>query len=81
MAELMDVFIGNTNDSTPRATGLTRGLVAAALVGGLNAVLIFLPLDPDQKIALLAALNPVVIVASHLLYGVMDHMMKHSDHN
>lgn len=80
MATVQDVFLGKTNDTTPRTTGLTRGIVAAALVGAMNAVLVFLPIDPDQEVAFIAAMNPVVILISYVLYGFMDHLVKkHSD--
>ncbi len=64
------------NDASHRAVGLTRGVVAAGLTGLVNAVLILIPIADGQKLEFLAALNPVVILLSYVLYGQLDHMVK-----
>lgn len=76
MNSIGDVFLGLTNDTTPRATSFTRGIVAAALTGAANAVLIFLPIDDGQKVAFLSAVNPILILCSYVLYGYLDNIMK-----
>ena len=60
------------NDAAPERTGLTRGVVMAAVVGVVNAVLLFIPMDDGQKVQVMTALNPALLLLSYIAYGFLD---------
>ena len=64
------------NDTAPTVTGLTRGLVAAGMGGAVQAVLIFVPIPDAQKVELMTALGPGVILLSYVLFGFLDQHTK-----
>ena len=66
------------NDSPPEATGLTRGLVAAALLGILSAILRVIPADTDLKLDLVGYLAPVVTLISFVAFGYLEKFLLQS---
>ena len=64
------------NDAPPVQVGFTRGMVAAALVGALNAILIFAPMDDTAKLGLVGTLNPALILASYIVYAFLEPWFK-----
>ena len=67
-------LVGNARSR--RTVGATRGVVAAAMMGFVNMLLIFIPIPDEQKVELLAAVSPVVILGSYMLYGQLDRTVK-----
>ena len=65
-------ILGTNPGAAPRTIGLNRGVVAAALMGIINFVLIFIPLDNAQKVEVIAATGPIVILLSYMIYGYFD---------
>lgn len=56
----------------PEATGFTRGLIAAALTGLVDAAILFSPMDADVAKRLVVALTPTLTVVSYFTFGVLD---------
>ena len=71
---MLEALAGNS--TPPEQTGLNRGLVAAALTGIVNAVLLFLPLDEQAKTSLFASLNPTIVLVSFVLFGYLERWVK-----
>ena len=53
-----------------------EGLVAAGMGGAVQAVLIFVPIPDAQKVELMTALGPGVILLSYVLFGFLDQHTK-----
>ena len=64
------------NDAPEVQTGLTRGILAAGMAGIVNTILLLLPIDNASKAALMATINPTLIMLSYLLYAFLDKWMK-----
>ena len=64
------------NGRSRRTVGLSRGIVAAAMMGFVNMMLIFIPIPDAQKVELIAAASPVVILVSYIVYGQLDKAVK-----
>ena len=64
------------NDAPPVQVGFTRGILAAGMAGIVNAILIFLPMEPEAKVALIATLNPVLIMLSYLVFAFLEPWFK-----
>lgn len=62
--------------AAPRTVGLNRGIVAAALMGIVNLLLIFIPMDDAQRVEVIAATGPIMILLSYMVYGYFDQAVK-----
>ena len=69
-------ILGTNPGAAPTTIGFNRGVVAAALLGIINAILVFVPIADDQKLELLAAVNPIVILGSYMVYGFFDQAVR-----
>ena len=67
-------IVGNARSR--RTVGFNRGIVAAAMMGFVNMLLIFIPIPDAQKVELIAAASPVVILVSYIVYGQLDKAVK-----
>lgn len=56
----------------PEATGFTRGLIAAALTGLVDAAILFSPMDAELAKGLVVALTPTLTVVSYFAFALMD---------
>ena len=64
------------NDAAEGQVGATRGVVLGALLGLLNAVVMFLPIDAEQKVELLVALNPPIGLLSYVVFAYFDKWLR-----
>ena len=64
------------NDAPPVAVGFTRGILAAGMAGIVNTILLLLPIDNAAKAALMATINPTLIMLSYLLYAFLEPWFK-----
>ena len=64
------------NDTPPEQTGLNRGLVAAALTGIVNLILVLAPIDEAEKTVIFASLNPTIVLVSFVLFGYLERIVK-----
>ena len=60
------------NDAPPEQTGFTRGVVMGAIVAVVNTVLLFIPMDDGQKVQVMTAMNPALLLLSFVAYGFLD---------
>ena len=74
--KLYHYFSGN--DTPPEATGLSRGLVAAALMGIVSAVLRLIPIDTDAKLDLIGYLAPAITLVSFVAFGYLEKFLRRS---
>ncbi|MEK0324219.1 MAG: hypothetical protein QQN63_00815 [Nitrosopumilus sp.] len=64
------------NDAPPVQVGFTRGILAAGIAGIVNTTLLLLPIDDAAKAALMATINPTLIMLSYLLYAFLEPWFK-----
>ena len=64
------------NDGAPRTVGFNRGLIAAALTGVVNIVLLFVPIPEDQKLQVMGYTTPIVVLLSYVAFGWIDQLVK-----
>ncbi len=67
-------LVGNARSR--RVVGVTRGVVASALMGLVNAVMLFVPIPAETKVELNVALGPIIILGSYFAYGQLDRAVK-----
>lgn len=63
------------NPAPPEATGLTRGIVSAGIMGLVNAIVLFIPIDSGTKVELLFALTPAVTALSFVAFSFFDRLL------
>ncbi len=76
---LYHALVGNARSR--RTVGLSRGSVAAALMGAVNFALIFIPIPAETKVEVNVALGPVVIFGSYMLWSQLDKSVKGEEDN
>ena len=64
------------NARSRRTVGFNRGVVAAAMMGVVNFVMILIPIPAETKVELNVALGPVIILGSYMLFGQLDKAAK-----
>lgn len=67
-------FLGN--DAPPEQTGLTRGLVAAALLEVVNITLLVLPISDALALQLVGHVSAIVVVVSFVAYAYLDKLLR-----
>lgn len=69
-------ILGTNPGAAPTTIGFNRGVVAFALLGIVNLFLIFVPFSDAQKVEIMAAVNPIVILLSYMVFGYFDQAVK-----